>query len=225
METVNFIEEIDIMHEDFEELIIAIQNSFGISFQSIDFVKPEIKIEDLIQLITNKIELQHSTDCTSQQIFYQLRAFFEKEFNISKAHFNRHLDLEKLLPRNNRREIIQKIEHALDIKVDILTIKEWLLFSIMITFFCSIYFLFTDLKIGLLLLFIIAASTKIKGNELIPKTIGDLTDKIVEQNYRHLRNKKNSFNPIEIKKIIFEMTADRLGFNLIELGLDTKIKF
>ncbi len=225
MKTVNLIEEIDIIHEDFEELILAFENSFGIKFQSNEFIESKIKMKDLIQLVTNKIELQHSTDCTSQQIFYQLRSFFEHESNISQANFNRHLHLEKLMPRKNRREIIQKIEQTLDIKLEILKIKKWLSFSIMITFCCSIYFLFTDLNIGLLLLLIFVVSTKIKGSELIPTTIGDLTDKIVEQNYRHLKNKKNSFNPIEIKKIIFEMTANRLGFDLIELGIDTQIKF
>jgi hypothetical protein len=225
MTTVSIEEEINIGGDDFEDLITAIEKNFGINFQSDEFTKPEISVKDLIQLVSNKIDLQHSNDCTSQQVFYQLRAFFGDEFNIEKTYFTKDLLLEELIPKKIRRKTIIKIENKLDINLDILTIKTWLEFVIIATFFISIYFLFKDFKLGILLLAFFGLLTKIKGNEFRPKTIEDLIDKITKQNYRQLRNKKNSFNPIEIRKIIAKMIEDKLGCNVDEFELETKIKW
>lgn len=225
MVTVSIEKEINIDGDDFEDLITAIEKNFGINFQSEEFTKPEISVKDLTLLVTNKIELQYSKDCTSQQVFYQLRTFFGDEFNVEKISFTKDLLLEELIPKKIRRETIKKIENKLDINLDILTIKTWLIFMIMATFFISIYYLFTDFKLGILLTTFFILLTRIKGNEFRPKTIEDLIDKITEQNYRQLRNKKNSFNPIEIPRIIAKMIENNLGYNLDEFGLGTKIKW
>jgi hypothetical protein len=218
-------EKIAVDCEDFEDMVIAIEDSFAITFQPSDFPEQGISVGDFAQLLTRKIDLPHSGDCTSQQVFYQLRRFFEREHNLSKTDFHKNMDLETLLPRKDRRKIIQKIEHQLGIKSDILTINVWLGLVLILTFFGGFYFLFKQFQMGILLFLIFRFLIKIKGNELKINTVKALTDHIAMQNYRQLRSPKNSFNPAEIPKIMDNLIEHHFGYNPAKFNAETVIKW
>ncbi len=221
--------EIDVDAEDFYYFIIQLENDFGINFTENDAKTDrgenlkDIKVADLINMVIGKIELEHSQDCTSQQIFYRLRAYFVNEKDFSKDEIKINSDLENLIQRQDRKATIAEIEDKLEIKADILTIKTWLQTVMILAFLGGLIFCFINIKIGISLFIIFWGITKIKGNELKPKTLGELTKMIVEQNYRTLRDRKQTFNPKEVEQIIFKMICEAFVYENKEINFETKI--
>ena len=59
----------DIDSEDIEDLLLRVEKSFGIKFAEKELFHVST-FGELCDHITNKMELENSEDCTSQQAFY-----------------------------------------------------------------------------------------------------------------------------------------------------------
>ncbi len=67
--------------EDLEDILVRIEESFGISFVDNELAKVT-NFGQLSDSIINKIKMRESESCTSQQAFYKLREAIKAEIGI-----------------------------------------------------------------------------------------------------------------------------------------------
>ena len=164
--------------------------------------------------ITNKIELDHSDNCTKQQAFYKLRNAISGTLNIDKASITTDTDLQKLLPKQNRRNIIKDVDKHLGFKTNILRPKYFVTETLAIILLTSFVGLFIFWQVGLigLTLSIVGLTVATKfGNELDIKTIGQFSEKISRENYLKARRLIGTANKKEIAKKVKELFIADLG--------------
>ena len=144
---------LNVYHEDLEFFLMDLGKQLGIRFigdepmltQTIG-KKNTFTIADLVETSAEKMGLDPSLDCTTQQVFYSLRTFFMQEKGILKQDIRPDSDLEILLPRTERKAIIAEIESKLGVKANILTVKGWLGATIALCFIVGFIYLFVNIK-------------------------------------------------------------------------------
>ena len=110
--------------EDAGDLIVKIEKSFDIKFGDTELMHIKT-FGELCDHIINKIQLENSDDCTTQQAFYKLRAATTSLFIIDYEIITTDLPLNKFLPRQKRREKIKDLENYLDVRLNILRPPHW----------------------------------------------------------------------------------------------------
>lgn len=134
--------------EDIEDFLLKIETSFNIEFVS-DEINNISTFGEFCDLITNKINLENSDNCTSQQAFYKLREAISKTSKVSNR-ISTQFPLSDLFPRKNRRLEITKMEQHLGFKINILQPPQWVIFTLAIFLFLSVIIFFLNWKIGIL---------------------------------------------------------------------------
>jgi len=97
----------DIDSEDISDLLKEIQKSFNIKFEENELAYIT-NFGELCDHIINKLQLENSEDCTSQQAFYKLRNAISTELEIDKKEITRQQKLEKILQKKTRRSSLKK---------------------------------------------------------------------------------------------------------------------
>lgn len=190
--------------EEIEYLLVEVEQSFGIKF--IENELAHIKtFGELCDHITNKIELENSDDCTSQQAFYKIREAISTTLQIENKIITPNFPLVKILPRHKRRSTIKKLENHLGFKLKILRPPHLIMGILSIIFLASLIGGYFNWRIGLLgIIFSYNGfwiSVRI-GNELDLKTVGEVAEKMTRENYLKSRRNQNTFNKNEIEKVL-----------------------
>ena len=175
-------------------------------------------------LITNKINLENSDNCTSQQAFYKLREAISKTSKVSNR-ISTQFPLSDLFPRKNRRLEITKMEQNLGFKINILQPPQWVIFTLAIFLFLSVIIFFLNWKIGILGLGISIAgfwSVNKFGNEIKLKTVGEIAEKIKREHYLKSRRNPQTYNRNEIDKVLTEWFSYEFEIDKNKLTRDTK---
>ena len=200
--------------EDIEDLLIKVEDSFDIKFIDDELVHIT-NFGELCDHIANKIKLDNSDDCTSQQAFYKLREAISSTLQIDNKTISTDFPLVNFLPRKSRRSRTKKLEKCLGFKLNILRPPHWVTWIFIILFLVSIVALFFNWQIGLLGLSISIAGTWIAnkiGNELDLQTVGQVAEKITIENYLKSRRNPKTFNKKEIEKVLTDWFSNE--FNL-----------
>ncbi len=209
--------------EDIEDFLLKIEISFNIEFVS-DEINNISTFGEFCDLITNKINLENSDDCTSQQAFYKLREAISKTSKISNR-ISTQLPLSDLFPRKNRRLEITKMEQHLGFKINILQPPQWVIFTLAIFLFLSVIIFFLNWKIGILGLGISIAgfwSVNKFGNETELKTVGEIAEKMKREHYLKSRRNPQTYNRNEIDKVLTEWFSYEFEIDKNKLTRDTK---
>lgn len=199
--------------EDIEDLLVKVETSFDIKFVGKELVHITT-FGQFCDHIANKIQLDNSEDCTSQQAFYKLRDAISTNFTLTD-----------LLPRPNRRSRTKKLEKHLGFKLNILRPPHWVIGTLAILLLASIVGIFFNWQIGILgLAFSIIGllfANKI-GNELDLKTVGQIAEKMTRENYLKSRRNPKTFNKSEIEKILTDWFSNDLDLDKSKLTRETK---
>jgi acyl carrier protein len=214
----------DIDSEDIGDLLVKVETSFDIKFVG-DELSHITTFGQLCDHITNKIQLDNSVDCTSQQAFYKLRDAISSTLQIDNKTISTDFPLSDLLPRQNRRSRTKKLEKYLGFKLNILRPPHWVTGTFIILLLASIVGLFFNWQIGLLGLTISIAGTwfanKI-GNELDLQTVGQVAEKMTRENYLKSRRNPKTFNKTEIEKVLTEWFSNYFDIDKSKLTKDAK---
>jgi ABC-type multidrug transport system fused ATPase/permease subunit len=190
--------------ENIEDCISEIEKMY--SFKFVDNELESIKnFEEFCDLIIEKINLRNVESCTSQQAFYKLRNSLTETKLITKENLNIETELKKIFPRKNRKELIEKVENELKMKLDIIKAPDFITTSLLIIGIASFVLLFIYWKIALVGISISVLGfylCKWFGNELKVKSVKELVEKITSENYLEVRREKNTINKTELKKIL-----------------------
>ncbi|SKC11881.1 hypothetical protein SAMN05660477_03135 [Soonwooa buanensis] len=180
----------------------------------------EVKnFNELTELIIDNIDLENTDDCTSQDVFYKLKKIITNYFKISED-ITPKTNLEKLVPIAMRRKLVKTIDKELGFKTNILKPPNFVSIALIIIFICSLIYLFFDFWNGLLLSIIIFCIINLVskfGFCFRSKTLGEITKKIVTENYMKLRSKKETVNKNEFRAVILEWFSDRMDMKKHEL--------
>ena len=202
---------------DLEDVVMKLEDSFGIQLTGIDLLKIT-NFGELTDIIKNQIEFENEESCTSQQAFYKLRKIIEKEFGIENL--NPKSELSEIFPQRKRLLRIKQIEEKLDFKLKITQPKSILLKIFTYIFILSLLLFIMNYKIAFIVLIssIIGIWTLHKfGKELNINTFGELAEKVKRENYSKVRRNKNSINKNEIEKIIIDTFSIELDLEKTEL--------
>lgn len=204
----------DIDSEDIEDLLLEVEKSFGIKFVGNELIHITT-FGELCDHITNKINLENSNDCTSQQAFYKIREAISTTLQLENKKITPNFPLAEILPRQRRRSTIKKLENHLGFKLKILSAPHWITTTLSIVFIASIIEIYFNWHIGILgIIFSYNGfwiATRI-GNELDLKTVGEVAEKMTRENYLKSRRNQNTFNKKEIEKVLTNWF--RINFDL-----------
>jgi hypothetical protein len=210
--------------EDIEDLLVKVETSFNIRFLGDELVDITT-FGQLCDHITNKIQLDTTDDCTSQQAFYKLRDAISSTLEIDNKTISTDFLLADLLPRQSRHSRIRKVESHLGFKLHILQPAYWVIGILAVLLLASLVGLFVNWQIGLSgLAFSIAGlwvSNRI-GNELTLQTVGQVAEKMTRENYLKSRRNPKTFNKKEIKKVLTDWFSDYFGIDKSKLKRDAK---
>lgn len=211
--------------DDISELLVKVEKSFDIKFGKTELLNIST-FGELCDHITDKIQLQHSNDCTSQQAFYKLRNAIASTLRIDHKTISTDFSLIDLLPKQNRRSLVEKLEDNLGFKLHILRPPYWVTVTLAILFVTSCVALFFSWKVGLTGAVISNAglwlANKI-GNILDVQTVGQIVQKITRENYSKSRRNPNTFNKIEIEKILIDLFSNDLDIDKSKVTREAKL--
>jgi hypothetical protein len=210
--------------EDIDDLLVKVENSFDIKFNGDELINITT-FGQLCDQIANKIQLDNSNDCTSQQAFYKLRDAISLTLHMDNKTISTDFALSDILPRQSRRLRTKKLEKHLGFKLNILRPPHWVTRSLAILLVASFVGLFIKWPIGLLG-FVFSTiglwvSNKI-GNELDLQTVGQVAEKMTRENYLKSRRNPTTFNKSEIEKVLTAWFIDDLGLDKSKLTRDAK---
>jgi acyl carrier protein len=193
--------------EDLEDILIRIEKSFGISFVDNELAS----VTDFGQLsdsIINKIKIQETESCTSQQAFYKLREAIKVEIGIENIEPK--TELVQIFPKDKRIKSLKKIERHLGFKLNIIGPTDFIVGLFAVLLFGSLVGFFFDwllplIGIGISLIGLSIANKT--GTELKYKTVKQVAEKMRRENYLKSRRHPNTGNKKEIEKTIIDIFA------------------
>ena len=210
--------------EDLEDLLLEVEKSFGITFVSNELAHIKT-FGEFCDYIENKIELENSESCTSQQAFYKLRHAISSTLQIDNKTISTDFLLADLLPRQSRCSRTKKLEKYLGFNLNILRPPHWVTGTLAILFLASLVGLYFNWQIGLIaLVFSIVGlwfANKV-GNELDLQTVGQVAEKMTRENYLKSRRNPKTFNKKEIEKILTDWFSNDLDLDKSKLTREAK---
>ena len=209
---------------DISELLVKVEKSFDIKFGITELEHIET-FGELCDHIANKMKLDHSDDCTTQQAFYKLRDAISSTFDIDKKTISPDLLLTNFLPRRIRRIMTKELERYLGLKLNILRPPHWVTMTLFIFILVSLVGLYFMPPIGILLLAVSIGGLRVaykNGNELEVQTIGQVVEKMTRENYLKSRRNPKSFNKSEIEKVLTDLFSNDMGLEKSKLKREAK---
>ena len=199
--------------ENLEDLIPIIEKMYEFKFGKNEIEKLN-SFDQFCDKIIEKIDLKNSESCSSQQAFYKLRNSFSETGICDKQNLKLETEIEKLIPRKNRRNQIKKIETNIGFQINALSPPTFIEISLIILILISLISIFFNWKFGIggIVISIIEFKLAKKfGKELNVKTIKDLVEKVTSENYLKIRTEKGTVNKTELKNIITNWVAENAG--------------
>jgi uncharacterized membrane protein len=215
----------DIDPEDLEDLIIKIESSFGIFYEDQELAHIKT-FGGLCDNIKGKIKLDKKDDCTTQQAFYKLKDALTNTVTINSLEITPKAKLNKIFPRKNRISNIKLLEKNIGFKLNILEARDYIIITLLILFTVSLIGFFFDWKIPLIGIitsifgFWLSGKT---GKEFCIDTVGELAEKMTQENYLKARRNSNTFNENEIEKLITDFFSNSLHLDKSKLNRDSLI--
>jgi hypothetical protein len=210
--------------DDICDLLVKVEKSFDIKFGDTELMHIS-SFGELCDHIANKIQLDNSDDCTSQQAFYKLRDTISSTLQIDSKTISTNFSLADLLPRQNRRSRIKELEKQLGFKLNILRPRHWVTGTLVIILLASLVGLFFNWQIALSgFVFSIAGfwfANKI-GNELDLQTVGQVAEIMTRENYLKSRRNPKTFNKNEIEKVLTDWFTNHLYLDKSKLTREAK---
>ncbi|TWI83021.1 hypothetical protein IQ13_1127 [Lacibacter cauensis] len=198
---------------DISDVLVKIEKSFGFKFGDTE-LKDVKTFGELCDIITSRVQGDNVDDCTNQQGFYKIRNAIATIQATDKNSITPDTNLQQIFPRPNRRKKIKELKNELDMAVDILDIKGWLRWTIFSGVAGSLIMFFFNWKLALsgLTFFIVIswAAYNFFAKEFKLATVGQLTEKLVRENYLKSRRNSSTINRNEIARKVKEFFSKEL---------------
>lgn len=191
---------------DINDVLVKIQRSFNIKLDN-EGLKDVSTFGNLCDVIISKINLECPGSCTTQHAFYMLRNALAATTKVDKSTIKPQTRLLKFFPRENRQDLISKIESELGFKINLLQPRRWIIGMFISLLAGSIIGCFYNWQIGAAGLIASVIGLKIAGKfgkEMHLKTVGDLANKISRESFLKYRRNADMINKTEIEQKVKE---------------------
>ena len=199
--------------DEISDVLGKVEKSFGFKFGKTE-LKDTKTFGELCDIIVGKVQGDNSNDCTTQQVFYKLRNAIADTLQVDKRSITADTDLQKLFPKNIRRQSFKAIDSHLGFKAKVLRPKHSVTGTLAIILIASFIGLFAFWPAGLvgLTVSIIALTMANKlGNELDLLTVGQFAEKLSRENYLKSRRLSTTVNKNEVAQKIKDLFIADLG--------------
>ena len=214
--------------EEIFDVVLKLEKSFGLKCEK-DIFYTVKTFGELCDIIANKVQGDNLDGCTSQQAFYKVCNAIAETQLIDKNSISPDTKLQDIFPKNQRRQKIKELQSELGILLDILEIKSWLGWTILIGIVFSLitFFFKWQFAISSLIFFIAVGYTanKFFAKEFELKTVRQLTEKLVRENYVNVRRSKGTINRQEILKVIIDTFSNDLDIDKAYLTKNDKFSW
>ncbi|OSY88055.1 hypothetical protein WH52_08485 [Tenacibaculum holothuriorum] len=211
--------------EDIEDILVKVEDSFDIKFADNELAHVQT-FGEICDHIKNKIQLDHTDDCTTQQAFYKLRSSLISALQVDKEKITADSLLADLLPRQIRKSKIKQIEQDLGFKLSLLRPAHYVtgfLVLLLLTSLVGLAFVWQFALAGLgLSIGGLWLATK-TGNELDLKTVGQLAKKMTRENYIKSRRNPKTYNDNEIEKVLTDWFSNDLVIDKSKLTREARL--
>ena len=220
---------LDIALEDFEELIIKIEDSFEFRFSEGE-IRNKITIDELAKIVISKIDLKEGIECSNQIVFFKLRKLLSERMKLEHSEITPDSKLKGVFPKKKRRNIWKQTFDQFELPAPELSPNTTFLIFTLLAALISFFFIFGENWIYGLSIFstsVLAVSLMYKfGKSLPAETIGEFAQLIVEEKYLRVRKHLGSINKKEVREIIFATFTDWLEQEERDaLNMNTMINF
>ncbi|MFP9113661.1 hypothetical protein ACLI1A_06945 [Flavobacterium sp. RHBU_3] len=214
-------QKLSINGDDFEDILIRTENSFGITFNEDDFYTG-MTFDDFCKCIESKIDGENTGGCTSQQAFYKVKEALIT-LNISdKQSIKPNTPIADVLGQN-RKQSANYLNSQLGIKLDLFEIPGYIAAPFGII--CLISFIAMFFKWEFASGFGISIATLYVASKLTTnlryKTVSELVNHLVIHNYKDVRRNKDSYNKNEIETLIKQLFLNICALEEDELSPKT----
>lgn len=215
--------------EDFGDLILQIENSFGIEFDNEEIIN-NMTIEKFSELVISKMDMENGQECSTQIVFYRIRKALTEKLGIEKSIINTKTELSSIFAKKNRIKNWKNTFGEFNYNGINLQPSSIPYGISILTTIVSFFFFFGSYRIyaiPIFILSIITAKILIKYGKRFPaKNIGELAKEIVKNNYKSVRTEKGTINITEIKKLIFSQLTDWFDPKEVKnMNMKTKINY
>ncbi len=211
--------------EDIEDLLVKVEDSFDTKFADNELAHVQT-FGEMCDHIKNKIQLDHTDDCTTQQAFYKLRSSLISALQVDKEQITPDSILADLLPRQIRKSKTKQIEQGLGFRLLLLRPPHYvtgflvlLLLSSLVGLAFAWQFALAGLGLSIGGLWL---ATK-TGNELDLKTVGQLAEKMTRENYIKSRRNPKTYNDNEIEKVLTDLFSNDLVIDKSKLTREARL--
>lgn len=201
--------------EDISDTLVKIEKSFGFKFSKDELANIKT-FGELCDIISSKMNLELSDDCTTQQVFYKIRQSIADIQLLEKNAITPDSILEDLFPKKSRRQKILQIGKELGFSLKILQPRKWVSATLLMILFSSLVGLFINWKLGIAGLVLSIVGFRIAdrlGREFTVKTVGEVADKMAREHYIKSRRNPKTANQQEIVKKIKELFSHDLDLD------------
>jgi len=216
---------IDADPEDIEDVLKKIEKSFEIHFE-VNELSHVRTFGELCDHIIHKIKQQDADDCTSQQAFDKLRDAIVVTKQLDKSSIQTDTTLSSIFPRHHRRRQIADIENILGFKLKILRPKDFIFWTLVAFFIISLVGLYFNWKFGLagfVSSILLSRLADITGKEFDENTVGEVANKMTQENYFRSRRNSATVNKNEVVRNIEQLFVRDLVLEKEQITPDTII--
>ena len=205
--------------DDISIILTRVQKSFNIQLDN-EGLKDIDSFGSLCDLITSKITPDNSENCSAQHAFYKVRNIISTVAGVDKSSVSPRTKLLSILSEDECQAVIAVIEDDLDIKLNLLQPKHWIIASLVFTFVSSVVVCCYNWPIGTIGIFCSVISLLFVGNfgkEIHLKNVGDLAGKVSRESSLKTRRNNYAINKNEVEQKLREMFTSKPGHGPIPL--------
>jgi acyl carrier protein len=202
---------------DLHDFFIGVEKSFGVKLQPQD-LPIGLTIKQFCECVARKIPLTQEENCTTQQAFYKLRETIATIVDADAKTITPDTSLHQLFPIQNRRRQIKQLNEKLDMQLNLLQPRSWLVFALVVVLIISLVGVFFKFRFAypLILSYIGLWASKKTARHFDLNTVGEVAEKMTRQHYLQSR-RKASVNNKEIEKVIASLLIHDLGLEAEEI--------
>lgn len=199
--------------DDISIILSKIQRSFNVQLDN-EGLKDVDSFGSLCDLIVKKITFDNAENYSAQHAFYKVRRVISAVAGVDKSSIKPQTKLSSILVEYDCHRVISAIENDLEIKLNLLQPKQWIIASLVFSFICSVIACLYNWPLGLIGILCTVICLIFVGNfgkEIHLKTVGDLASKVSRE--RNLKTKRNNYtiNKIQVEQKLKEMFAVNSG--------------
>ncbi|MEO8589920.1 MAG: hypothetical protein ABI432_11155 [Flavobacteriales bacterium] len=211
--------------EDWHVALLKVERSFGVKFKENELAHVRT-LAELLDAIDGKIPGYDVKDCATQQAFYRIRAALVTELDTGPSAIGPDSGLDALVPRKGRHRSMKRIESHVGVPLNALSVKRWMAILLALVFCGSLVTFIWSSQfgiVGLVVFAVLLALASVTKKEFNVRTVGALSERASQYDYRSMRRDYGAVNRKEIRAKLKQFFQEKFALEPDDLREDMLI--